>query len=105
MDGSLEQKLQESEEEWAEIEKQKAQREKKDRKIISQYCAGYNRADMVQILELLEKHGGMPKHDKDIISEFKNNYPETLTTKLIHNFEDVKDIYSEYLESGGENDD
>ena len=102
MDENLEKKFQESELEWAEIEKLKAEREKKDRRIISEFCASNKQADMVQILELLEKYNGMPKHDKDIVSEFENKYPEQLNVKLIHSFLDVKDIYNQYLESGGD---
>ena len=46
----------------------------------------------------------MPKHDKEVVEEFKKNYPEELNIKLIHSFLDVKDIYSQYLESGGDDD-
>lgn len=105
MDKELEKEFQESEEEWAKIEQQKAEREKKDRKLISRFCASYEHADMVNIITLLEKYQGMPKHDKEIVTEFKSNYPSTLNVKQIHNFLDVKDIYSKYLESGGNADD
>lgn len=102
MDEKLERQFQESEFEWAEIERLKAERKKKDNKIISQFCAANKQADMVRILELLEKHNGMPKHDKEIVYEFKKCYPEGLNVKLIHSFLDVKDIYSMYLEAGGD---
>ncbi|MEY8265146.1 hypothetical protein AALA79_02015 [Lachnospiraceae bacterium 64-25] len=102
MDENLEREFQESESDWAEIEKLKAEREKKDKRIISQFCASNKQADMVRILELLVKHNGMPGHDKEIVSEFKRCYPEELNVKLIHSFLDVKDIYSTYLESGGD---
>lgn len=105
MDKKLEKEFQESEEEWAKIEQLKAEREKKDRKLISKFCASYESADMVNIIALLEKHQGMPKHDIEIVTEFKSNYPSTLSVKLIHSFLDVKDIYSRYLESGGNADD
>ena len=101
MDENLERKLQESESEWANIEKQRAEREKKDRKIISEFCANNKKADIFQILLLLEKYDGMPDHDKDVVMEFKNNYPGNINTKQLYNFLDVKDIYSKYLESGG----
>ncbi len=101
MDENLERQFQESEADWAEIEKAKAEREKKDRKIISKFCAENTQADMFQVLELLEKYNGMPQHDKDIVDEFRKCYPSNLTVKLIHSFLDVTDIYSRYLESGG----
>ena len=104
MDENLEKQFQESESEWAEIERLKAEREKKDKRIISQFCALNRQADMLQILELLEKHNGMPRHDKEIVNEFRKCYPEELNIKLIHSFLDVKDIYSLYLESGGDDD-
>lgn len=102
MDENLEKQLQESESDWAEIEKHVAEREKKDKRIISQFCASNKQADMVRILDLLEKHNGMPNHDKEIVIEFKKCYPKELNTKLIHSFLDVRDIYSIYLESGGD---
>ncbi|MBD5395897.1 MAG: hypothetical protein HDR71_16920 [Lachnospiraceae bacterium] len=104
MDENLEKQFQESEAEWAEIEEKKAIREKKDKRIISMFCASNNQADMVQILNLLEKHNGMPDHDKEVIVSFKECYPGSLTVKLLHSFLDVKDIYSQYLESGGKDD-
>lgn len=104
MDENLEKKFQESESEWAEIDRLITEREKKDKRIISQFCATNKQADMVRILKLLEKHNGMPKHDKEVVEEFKKNYPEELNIKLIHSFLDVKDIYSQYLESGGDDD-
>lgn len=103
MDENLEKQFQESESEWAEIEKNTEIRKKKDQRIISKYCATNKEADIVHILKLLEKHGGMPNHDEELLTEFKEHYPKTLTVKMIHNFEDIKDIYSEYLESGVEN--
>lgn len=105
MDENLEKQFQESESDWAEIEKLKAEREKKDKKIISQFCASNKQADMVRILELLEKYNGMPSHDTEIVNEFRKCYPKNLSVKLIHNFLDVKDIYSQYLESGGDDND
>lgn len=101
MDETLEKEFQDSEEEWAEIERLKAIREKKDKRIISIFCANNDEVDMLRILNLLEKYPGMPSHDKEIVYEFKKNYPKELTVKLIHSFLDVMDIYSRYLESGG----
>ena len=103
MNENLEKQFQESESEWAEIEKSTAIRKQKDKRIISQYCAVDNEADIIHTLELLEKYRGMPEHDQEILSEFKKNYPKTLTVKVIHNFEDVRDIYQRYLEFGEEN--
>ena len=103
MDENLEKQFQESEYEWAEIHKNIAIRKQKDKRIISQYCADNKEADIVHTLELLEKYKGMPEHDHEILTEFKMNYPKTLTVRIIHNFEDVKDIYQEYLEFGEEN--
>lgn len=101
MDEALEQQFQDSEKEWAEIERLKAIREKKDRRIISIFCAQNDPADMINILSLLEKYSGMPQHDKEIVYDFKRKYPNDLTVKIIHSFLDVMDIYSQYLESGG----
>lgn len=101
MEETLEKKLQESEAEWAKLERLIAEREKKDKRIISEYCANNNSADIYNILELLEKYDGMPEYDKETVSEFKDNYPIKLTVNLIHRYEDLKDIYNEYLESGG----
>lgn len=105
MDDNIAKGLQESLSEWSTIDKLIAERESKDKRIISTFCAANDPADMMQILDLLEKHKGMPKHDKDIVYEFRDKYPFDLNTKLISNFLDVKDIYSQYLESGGGNND
>ena len=102
MDENLEKQFQESEKEWAEIEKLKSIREKKDKRIISIFCAQNDQADIIRILGLLEKYPGMPQHDKDIVYEFKKKYPNELTVKLIHSLLDVMDIYNQYLESGGD---
>lgn len=102
MKTDLEYLMQESESEWADIEKKIAIREKQDRKIISIYCSQNKKADIIHTIELLEKYNGMPRHDQDIIANFKNEYPENLKIKTLHAFLDVKDIYEEYLESGGE---
>lgn len=101
MDESLGKKLQDSEVEWARIQRQIAEREKKDRRIISEYCAKNDIADIYHILELLEKYDGMPDYDKETVVEFRGNYPKKLTVDLIHRYEDLKDIYNNYLESGG----
>lgn len=102
MNTDFEEMFQESELEWAELNKLIAKREKKDRKIISQFCAANNSADMLHIIELLEKYGNLPQYDCDIVSEFKEKYPKDLTVQLIHAFTDLTDIYSSILESGGE---
>lgn len=103
MDENLEKQFQESENEWAVIEKSIAIRKQKDKRIISAYCAKNKDADIYHILQLLAKYHGMPSHDEEMLKEFKENYPKTLTVQMIHNFEDIKDIYQEYLESGEEN--
>ena len=102
MDENLEKDFQESESEWAEIEKKTAIRIQKDKRIISRYCAANKEADIFHTLQLLEKYKGMADHDEKIVNEFKNNYPKNLTVQMIHNFEDVKEIYREYLEYGEE---
>lgn len=104
MENNLEQMMQESESEWADIEKKIAFREKLDKKIISIYCSQNKEADIIHIVELLEKYNGMPLHDKEIIASFKNEYPENLKVRTIHDFLDIQDIYKAYLESGGEAD-
>ena len=104
MDDNLKQLMQESLDEWADIEKRQAEREKKDKKIISLYCSQNRQADIFQIIKLLMKFKGMAGHDKETVEEFKAKYPDQLNVKLLNDFLDVKDLYKEYLESGGEND-
>lgn len=101
MTDELQKSLQESVDEWGNIEKSKAIQEKKDKKIISKYCAENDPADIYRTLKLLNKYEGLPQHDKIIVESFEAKYPNKLTTKIILDFEDVKDIYSKYLESGG----
>ena len=68
------------------------------------YCSENNYADVVRTLDLLLKYPGMAGHDHKTVEEFKEAYPQKLTTKMIMDFEDIKDLYRRYLESGGEND-
>lgn len=103
MDKELETRMQESEEEWAKIQKEIALREKKDQRIISEFCASNDPADIVHSIELLEKFPGMPIHDKEAVDEFKEVFPKKLTVPILHKYLDVKDIYREFLESGEEN--
>lgn len=102
---SFEQQISESLDEWADIQKKMAEREKKDKKIISRFCANNTAADIGHILELLLKYDGMSGDDKKSIEEFKSSYPNKLTIPMLGDFLDIKDIYKEFLESGGENDD
>lgn len=104
MDDNLKQLMQESLDEWADIQKRQAEREQKDKKIISLYCSQNSQADIFQIIKLLMKFKGMAGHDKATVEEFKEKYPDKLDIKLLYDFLDVKDLYKEYLESGGEND-
>lgn len=101
MTNELQNLLQESVDKWGEIEESMAMQEKKDQKIISKYCADNDPSDIFSTLNLLNKHKGLPLHDKDTVKNFESKYPDKLTTKLILEFEDVKDIYRKYLESGG----
>lgn len=105
MNRDLEELMQNSLDEWADIEERIARREKQDKKIISIYCSQNDRADVIHTIELLEKYNGMPQHDTDIINNFKEQYPKNLKVQTIHDFLDVQDIYSAYLESGGNADD
>lgn len=102
MDDNLKQMIQESLDEWADIEQRQAEREKKDKRIISLYCSQNRQADVFQILELLVKFKGMAGHDKETVEDFKSKYPNKLDVKLLNDFLDVKDLYKEYLESGGD---
>lgn len=102
MDENLENDMQESLSEWATIEKTISERQKKDRIIISKYCATHKDVDIINILNLFDKYNGLPSHDDEIIKDFKSKYPKDLTVKSIKAFEDVKIIYSDFLESGGE---
>lgn len=101
MGNEIQEALQESVEEWAKIEKLEAVRKKKDQRIISKYCADNDPADIYRILKLLNRLDGLPSHDKETIKSFESKYPNNLSTKLILEFEDVKDIYSKYLEQEG----
>lgn len=109
MDKDLVDQFQESEMEWAEIqelqfqlEEKKGKRTLKDQNIISKYCGRNNYADIISTLELLLKYPGLAKHDHETIQKFKESYPNELTVELIHKYEDILDVYSEYLESEGE---
>ena len=104
MDKDIKKLTEESFEEWADIEQKQAEREKKDKKIISLYCSQNLQADVFQIIELLMKFKGMAGHDKDTVMAFKEKYPDKLNIKLLHDFLDVKDLFKEYLESGGTGD-
>lgn len=104
MDKELQEMIQESQEEWADIEKTKSIRKKKDLRIVSTFCALNNEADIIRTLELLDKHKGLPKHDKENMDTFKTNYPKELTVDDVANYLDFTDIYRRYLESGGEAD-
>lgn len=105
MEDKLKEMLQGSLEAWANIDRSRAEQEKKDRKIISMYCAKNQPADIFRTIELLEKFNGLPEYDEQVIKKFKENYPKKITTKLLFDFLDVKDIYREFLESGGKNND
>lgn len=105
MDNDLKLMMQDSLEEWASIEQRQAEREKKDKKIISIYCSQNKQADVIHIIELLMKFNGMAGHDKDTVKSFKEKYPDKLNVKTLSDFLDVTDLYSEYLESGGNSDD
>lgn len=102
MNDELEKRMQDSEIEWAKIQELTAERQRKDKRIISEFCAANDEADIKRTLDLLNKYNGMPNHDKEIVNEFNTSYPRELTVKLIHNFLDVKDLYRKFLESGGD---
>lgn len=109
MDEKLVDQLQESAMEWAAIQKLQYELDKKtegrvskDKEIISEYCARNRYADIISTLELLLKYPGLAKHDYETVQKFKESYPRELTVELIYKYEDVLDIYNEYLESGGE---
>lgn len=105
MYNKLQQQLEESLAEWANIDKEIAERQKKDKRIISTFCAQNTLADMTRILYLLEKYNGMPKYDKEIVIEFKQKYPDNLDAKILSSFLDIKDMYSQILEAGGDDND
>ena len=109
MDKDLIDQFQDSEVEWADIQRLRYELEEKERKrtlkdqnIISRYCGKNDYADITTTLELLLKYPGLAKHDQETVEKFKECYPKKLTVGMIHEYEDVVDIYSEYLESGGE---
>lgn len=103
MDDSLEKEIQDSLEERAYLEQQLAERDKKDLRIISRFCAANDAADMYHTLELLNKYPGMPSHDKKTVNEIgKSSREGKLTVKLIAKYNDIINLYSRYLESGGE---
>ena len=104
MDEKLKNDLNKSLEEWADIEKRRALQEKKDRQIISIYCAKNDISDVYRTIELLKKHRGMPSYAKETVITFEENYPNSLTAQIICDYEDTKDIYKDYLEKGGDED-
>lgn len=104
MTSDLHTELQSSLEEREKIEEALAIRDKKDRKLISAYCAENDPADIYRILDLLIKFNGLPDYDRETVESFKNGYPGKLSVKLILAFEDIMDIYSKFLESGGNDD-
>ena len=99
MTNELQTALQESIYQLEKIEKLEAVQRKKDQKTISKYCAEHDPADIYRTLKLLNNFDGLPSHDKEIVKNFKEKYPNDLSTKLILEFEDVKDIYNKFLES------
>lgn len=104
MNGELKELIQASKEEWADIQKQISERERKDKIIISKICAKNDYADVVNIIRLLKKHNGLPEHDQQTIDEMEKNYPKKLTLDLLERYFDVVDVYSDYLENGGDED-
>ena len=105
MDNTIENQLQESLEEWADIEKLTYERQNKDKKIISKFCAENKAADIYHTLKLLEKYSGLASHDRETVEMMKSKYPQELDAKLLYDYLNMRDIYSDYLESGGECDD
>ena len=87
-----------------ELSKEKDANLEREKSAISIYCSENNYADVVRTLDLLLKYPGMAGHDHKTVEEFKEAYPQKLTTRMIMDFEDIKDLYRRYLDSGGEND-
>lgn len=105
MDKEFENELLESLGEWSDIEKHTEERMRKDKRIISRFCANNDAADIFHILKLLEKYDGLAEHDRETVEMMKLKYPKELDSKLLYDYLDMTDIYSKYLESGGECDD
>lgn len=105
MSYTLREEIEESLSEHAEIEKRLYNRELKDRKIISRYCADNSKTDIERTLDLLDQYEGMPDHDRETVNTFRKMYPNELTIKIIEEFSDVQDIYSRYLMNGGDDND
>ena len=72
-------------------------KEKIEEKIINQFRAKNNQSDVLKTLNLLENNKVIAAHDKEILAEFKEKYPKQLNVHLIHNYLNLKDIYSQYL--------
>ncbi len=105
MDKEFENELLDSLDEWSDIERLIEERTKKDKKIISKFCANNDSADIFHILELLEKHKGLPEHDRETVKMMKLKYPKELDCRLLNDYLDMTEIYNKYLESGGGCDD
>lgn len=105
MDKAIREQMEDSLEEWSAINKQIHEREIKDRRIISEYCATNTKSDITKTIKILQSYEGMPSYDKDIVNRFESMYPDSLTIQIIEEFSDLQDIYADYLLSGGEDDD
>lgn len=98
---NLDELMQESAAEWKNIERLKAEREKKDKKIISMFCAENNPSDILKTYKIIIKNQGIPHADKEVVKNFKENYPDSLSIPLILEYKDIIEIYSNILETGG----
>ena len=101
MDEKYKEELQESLRKWATIDKILAIQRKKDEPLISRFCANNDPEDINQTIKKLKNHKGMPKHDRKIITTFELAYPDNLTTKILLQYLDLTDIYSDFLRSMG----
>lgn len=101
MDEKYKEELQESLRKWAIIEKILVIQRKKDEPLISRFCADNDPDDITQTINKLKDHKGLPTHDKKVINKFEHAYPDNLTTKIILQYLDLTDLYSDFLRNMG----
>ena len=101
MDEKYNEELQESLKIWTKIDMILAIQRTKDQPLIRKFCSKNDFDDIRKTIQTLKNHKGVPTHDKQIIIAFELAYPDNLTTKLISQYLDLTDIYSDFLRNMG----
>lgn len=104
MSSTLQEKLQESLNEWENIQRAIKEQKAKDAKIIRDFCSKNTGADIRKTISHLLNYDGISSSDRAIVERFKNMYPDSLTTEGLKEFTEVRHGYREYLLNGGDDD-